>query len=236
VYFIRRRPTTPALRETRFREVLPGMNAQTFGARLRQLRERAGLTQKELAERSGVPQANIARWEQGVRTPLVVAIPPLVMALGVSTAALFEPPSKSARQQRRGRGRPPKVEPRKRRRRGRPREWWPVDKLFGLRLMDLRQARGLTQVQLAQRIGMSDKTVSRMERGVQRPSWQIVQLLADALRVSCDEFRRRPSPGLKTPGPGRPPKPKPPGRRPRKRPSGRPRKAAQTSKPRRKKK
>jgi transcriptional regulator with XRE-family HTH domain len=88
------------------------MDATSFGARLRELREAARLTQKELAAQSGVPQANIARWEQGTRTPLVVAIPPLAEALGVPVAALFEPPSSEA-EGRRKPGRPPKDDPAK---------------------------------------------------------------------------------------------------------------------------
>jgi transcriptional regulator with XRE-family HTH domain len=88
------------------------MDAQSFGARLRELRERAGLTQRDLADRSGVPQANIARWEQGIRTPLVVAIPPLAEALGIGVAQLFAPPATT---EGRSRGRPPKAKPKRRR-------------------------------------------------------------------------------------------------------------------------
>jgi DNA-binding XRE family transcriptional regulator len=116
LFYSRREKPTRALQEPPMSKRLESMDAQSFGARLRELRERARMTQKELAEKSGVPQANIARWEQGVRTPLVVSVPPLAEALGVGVADLFEPP---ASEEQRGRGRPPKAEPEPPRRRGR---------------------------------------------------------------------------------------------------------------------
>jgi transcriptional regulator with XRE-family HTH domain len=99
---------TPAVAGAPIRRGLGSMDAHSFGARLRELRERAGLTQRGLADRSGVPQANIARWEQGIRTPLVVSVPPLAGALGVGVARLFEPPTTA---EGRSRGRPRKAEP-----------------------------------------------------------------------------------------------------------------------------
>ena len=86
------------------------------GELIREARLRAGLTQTELSKLTGRERSVIARWEQGVRTPLVVSVPPLAEALGVGVADLFEPP---ASEEQRGRGRPPKAEPEPPRRRGR---------------------------------------------------------------------------------------------------------------------
>ena len=43
------------------------MDKRTFGARLKELREGAGLSQKALAAKAGVSQRNIANWELGLR-------------------------------------------------------------------------------------------------------------------------------------------------------------------------
>jgi DNA-binding XRE family transcriptional regulator len=82
------------------------MDRQTLGRRLREMREAAGLTQQQLADRSGVPQANIARYEQGVREPLATVIPLLAAALKVSANDLFADP-KPSKPQPRGRPRKP---------------------------------------------------------------------------------------------------------------------------------
>lgn len=61
----------------------------TMGTRLRSLRERAGLTQTELAQRSGVEQTVISRVESGrTKSPSVSTMRALADALGVSLARL----------------------------------------------------------------------------------------------------------------------------------------------------
>ena len=49
-----------------------------------------------------------------------------------------------------------------------------------------RKARGLTQKELAEGLGISDKTVSRWESGVQLPEASMIPTLADILGVSID--------------------------------------------------
>ncbi len=51
------------------------------GARLRAWRERAGLTQRELAERTGLSRFRISRWETGESKPQPGALEPLVRGL-----------------------------------------------------------------------------------------------------------------------------------------------------------
>jgi transcriptional regulator with XRE-family HTH domain len=48
--------------------------AETLGGRLREFRQRAGLTQEELAARSGVLIGTIRNWEQGSRSPEALLI------------------------------------------------------------------------------------------------------------------------------------------------------------------
>ena len=57
-----------------------------FAERLKELRVEAGLTQKQLANELGgkVDQSSIARWERGVRIPLLDAAMILAEFFGVS--------------------------------------------------------------------------------------------------------------------------------------------------------
>jgi transcriptional regulator with XRE-family HTH domain len=64
----------------------------TFGARLRQLREAAGLTQAQLAEAVGLFQPNVARYEAGERMPSYALACLMADALGVPVDALRQPP------------------------------------------------------------------------------------------------------------------------------------------------
>lgn len=54
------------------------------GARLREWRERAGLTQQKLAEKCGLSRFQISRWETGEARPDVRALEPLVRGLGTA--------------------------------------------------------------------------------------------------------------------------------------------------------
>jgi transcriptional regulator with XRE-family HTH domain len=59
----------------------------TFGERLKQLREAAGLTQPALAERAGMNRFGVAKLEQGQREPAWGTILALCKALGVPLSA-----------------------------------------------------------------------------------------------------------------------------------------------------
>jgi transcriptional regulator with XRE-family HTH domain len=59
------------------------------GARLRALREAAGLTQAELAHRVGEKQTTLSLWERSGRPPRSDALPKLAKALGASIGALL---------------------------------------------------------------------------------------------------------------------------------------------------
>jgi transcriptional regulator with XRE-family HTH domain len=63
------------------------LDASNFGLRLRQLREKAGLTQKELADRARLSQNGISQWEAGKREPAWSAVLALCHALGVDCRA-----------------------------------------------------------------------------------------------------------------------------------------------------
>lgn len=65
----------------------------SFPARLKELRENAGIKQEELAERSGVPKGTIRNLEQGRRKPNLETAQKLAVALGVDCTAFLEEPT-----------------------------------------------------------------------------------------------------------------------------------------------
>lgn len=52
---------------------------------------------------------------------------------------------------------------------------------IAVQVMDLREKHGLTQIQLAQRCGISQADISRIERGSTSPTTRTLQRIADAL-------------------------------------------------------
>src|SRR5262249_31826884 len=62
----------------------------TYGKRLAELRKAAGLTQVELANVLGVPQSNIAFWEQSEKPPRSDVLPAMAQAFGVRLEELLK--------------------------------------------------------------------------------------------------------------------------------------------------
>lgn len=81
----------------------------TFGEVLKQLREKAGLSQRDLAEKAGTSQRAISFWEMGKREPALSNLQKLCTALGVGCEVFFEaegpaevPPAKKPAPKKRG--------------------------------------------------------------------------------------------------------------------------------------
>jgi transcriptional regulator with XRE-family HTH domain len=72
-------------------EVLAGRHA--FGARLRELRETAGLTQETLGEAAGVDRKTINRIEGGIHSPRVDHVLLIAAALNIRPRDLFDWPA-----------------------------------------------------------------------------------------------------------------------------------------------
>ena len=65
----------------------------------------------------------------------------------------------------------------------------PVDeKSIGRRIREVRKRRGLTQVELAQQLGIDQSLLSNYERGIVRIHGGLVAGLARVLRVTADEL------------------------------------------------
>lgn len=63
---------------------------------------------------------------------------------------------------------------------------------FAGRLRELRESAGLTQQQLAERASMAWRTITHLESGDRKPSWETVLALSKALDVSCEAFTSEP--------------------------------------------
>lgn len=69
------------------------MNPEWFAGRLRELREKAGLSREELAELAGMKIGGIRDLEQGVNQPRWETVLMLAKVLEVSCEAFNQPPS-----------------------------------------------------------------------------------------------------------------------------------------------
>ena len=54
---------------------------------------------------------------------------------------------------------------------------------LGIFITELRKEKGLTQAQLAQKLNVTDKAVSKWERGVGFPDIKLLEPLADVLDI-----------------------------------------------------
>jgi len=65
----------------------------------------------------------------------------------------------------------------------------PVDwRKRGMRLKRLREKRGWTQQVLAEKVGVARVTIARIEIGNRRPSLELVERLAKALKVKVGDL------------------------------------------------
>ncbi len=129
----------------------------TIGERIKALRELKGLTQEELAEKIGTLEAAISRWERGKNEPFPKQIPLLARELEVDAALIVL---------------------------GKPLEVALAELTTGERIKALREIKGLTQEELAEKIGTVKATISKWERGENEPYPQNIQRLAKELKVS----------------------------------------------------
>jgi DNA-binding XRE family transcriptional regulator len=83
---------------------------------------------------------------------------------------------------------------------------------FGRVLKRLRQAAGLSQMDLAVKAGLNRFTVAKLEQGQREPAWSTAQALAQALHVSCEAFVAARQPDAPPAGQGEPGRPKKPRR------------------------
>ena len=128
-----------------------------FGRRLREARRRAGLSQAEVAARLGIRQGYVSRVELGTENITLSACVRFAQAVGCLFSPEFMPPT--------------------------PRDSDGGIAEFARRLREARRRAGLSQAELAARLGMTQGYVSRVERGAQNISLSACEAFADA--VGC---------------------------------------------------
>lgn len=149
---------------------------ERFSQRLRAAREATGLDRAAFAEKIGEYKATYSAWENG-NLPGSGAFPRLAQALGVSTDYLYgltdDPapkPVPSVLNQNCGNSES-------------------KDGMsFGERLRKARKAAGLTQSDLAEKIGRTAQNVNQYELGLRSPKIETAQTFANALGVSVSEL------------------------------------------------
>lgn len=57
-------------------------------------------------------------------------------------------------------------------------------------LKEYREMKGLSQTELANRVGLKQTTISQYENGSRRPNLSMAKKLSDALEISLDDFVR----------------------------------------------
>lgn len=67
------------------------LSREEFGRRMRSARERASLTQQDVADQLGVPWRHVQRWDTGKVLPRAERIPQLAEILGIDVSYLQEP-------------------------------------------------------------------------------------------------------------------------------------------------
>ena len=76
-----------------------------------------------------------------------------------------------------------------------------IENRFGYRVRELREAKGLSQEELAFKVGVHRTYLGGIERGERNPSLKNIDLIANALEISLSElflFGKR-KPGTKKP-------------------------------------
>jgi excisionase family DNA binding protein len=123
------------------------------------------LSVTEAAQRSGVSRGTVSSWITGGHLP----------AIRIAGRRYVRPADLAATQARAHVGTVLPI--------------WRADRQgIGNRLRALREAAGLTQLQLAAASGLTHETISRLERGQRAASAETVRQLAQALRVEPDRF------------------------------------------------
>ena len=71
------------------KEVTPDTYSARFALRLKELREKAGLTVDQLAEKSGIPRRTLFNWESATCEPTIGHLPQLAAALRIKVRSIL---------------------------------------------------------------------------------------------------------------------------------------------------
>lgn len=147
---------------------------KTFGLRLRALRQAHGLSQQAVADTLGQARSSISHYEDSLFLPSANTLCKLADLYGVTLEELTHMlPPKCKRIARR---RPPVEKPKA------------LQPAIGLRLIALRKERGLKQIDVANRVGISRGTLSAYEQGRGTPSVGLLHSLSVLYGITMDDL------------------------------------------------
>lgn len=128
----------------------------TIGQKIKATRKNAGLTQKELAQKMGLSFQSIAQWENDLRKPKIETLKKIADALECPIDTFTTDDFD---------------------------EEIPPPALISKKIHDCRTAAGLTQQELAEKIGLDGATIGKYERGILRPKSETLKKIADVLEI-----------------------------------------------------
>lgn len=128
----------------------------TIGQKIKATRKNAGLTQKELAQKMGLSFQSIAQWENDLRKPKIETLKKIADALECPIDTFTTDDFD---------------------------EEIPPPALISKKIHDCRTAAGLTQQELAEKIGLDGATIGKYERGILRPKSATLKKIADVLEI-----------------------------------------------------
>lgn len=128
----------------------------TIGQKIKATRKNAGLTQKELAQKMGLSFQSIAQWENDLRKPKIETLKKIAVALECPIDTFTADDLI---------------------------EEIPSPELISKKIHDCRTAAGLTQQELAEKIGLDGATIGKYERGILRPKSETLKKIADVLGI-----------------------------------------------------
>ena len=156
--------------------------AQTFAARLGEMRRASGWTLGQLAQQAGVSKSSLSRWEASLSQPRMTELTAVLDALGATPAqrslacAQLDAP-RALRQLRQ-----PQSDPTS------DKNGFGAPLTAGDLLRALRLRRGATQDQVAAHLGVARHTIARWELGERLPTTEQMHALCFALEAREEEL------------------------------------------------
>ena len=140
---------------------------EKFHEKLKVLRKKQGLTQKDIADLVHVNRVTYTNWEQGMREPNFEKLSMLACIFDVSIDYLLSENLEISKESYL------KLKEEKK-------------NLFSVRLKELRLQHGFSQEELAEKIGIKQNSYSDWENGKCKPNYEKLEKIADFFGVSLD--------------------------------------------------
>lgn len=137
------------------------MNAKDTAERIRNLRKARGMSQSQFAAMCGIEQGQLCNYEYGRIMPTIPLCERICEAVGIRVIDFLSE------------DRTPKGD-------------IPTEQRIGERVKAWRQMRGMNQMDLAEKAGVADSTISTIERGGRYGAVSTYLYLAQALNVPIE--------------------------------------------------